>query len=91
MSESGRKDMDMDMEHTIISNQPIDASISWVKSGEKMSVVFNANGKDIVIGMAELFSAILEAEREQGIPRKVLSTAVLRAIREVTLEKAKEG
>lgn len=81
----------MGLEHTIISNQPIDASISWVKSGEKMSTVFIANGEDIVIGMAELFSAILELEREQGIPRKILSTKVLQAIREVTLEKAKEG
>lgn len=56
------REMNMELEYSIIANKPVEASLSWVKSGGEGSVMLNAAGKDIVVAMAMMFRTILEAE-----------------------------
>lgn len=81
--------MNMELEYSIIANKPVEASVSWVKSGGEGSVMLNAAGKDIVVAMAMMFRTILEAESENGISGRSLSKTVLTAMK-MELERAIE-
>lgn len=85
------REMNMGLEYSIVANKPVEASVSWVKSGGEGSVALNAGAKDIVVAMAMMFRTILEAEKEQGIPNRMISLTVLKAMKQELFRAENEG
>lgn len=85
------REMNMGLEYSIVANKPVEASVSWVKSGGEGNVALNAGAKDIVVAMAMMFRTILEAEKEQGIPNRMISRTVLKAMKQELFRAENEG
>ena len=64
--------MNMELEYWIIANKPVEASLSWVKAGEEVSVVIEGDSTEIIAALRGLFDEVMEMPNGEKIIKEAL-------------------
>lgn len=64
--------MNMELEYWIIANKPVEASLSWVKAGEEVSVVIEGDSTEIIAALRDLFDEVMEMPNGEKIIKEAL-------------------
>ena len=62
----------MELEYWIIANKPVEASLSWVKTGEEVSAVIEGDSTEIIAALRDLFDEVMEMPNGEKIIKEAL-------------------
>ena len=66
------REMNMGLEYSIVANKPVEASLSWVKAGEEVSVVIEGDSTEIIAALRGLFDEVMEMPNGEKIIKEAL-------------------